>query len=406
VLRHGERALVEVARVADEATRLRDLLRPRGGAPRRFEATSGGTRVWGLLVAVGGAARPALQLLVNRRPVRDRLLVGAVLRGLREAPGGGGGLRVVVFVELEAGEVDVNVHPAKAEVRFARGGEVFALVERAVRDGVRAGQGRVEVRHFVAVEGTPAAGVASPGPSAYGPNAEPSPTRLFPHPVYDVTPAAGEVSWPAPSHLGGGRPTGGPPDTPLGRLIGQYRSSFLLLEDELGLVVVDQHVAHERVIYERLRRRLEGERAPGQGLLEPLLIEVGDALAAALPRVVGQLSRVGLEVEAFGPGTVRVTALPPELSADSARELVDELLERATGPDLVPEGVVDALDHEVAAALSCRAAIKVNHPLAVEEQQALVRDLAATENPYRCPHGRPIVLRLSQEEMERRLGRR
>jgi len=259
---------------------------------------------------------------------------------------------------------------------------------------------------LAAVGSTGAAGVAAPSPSFYDPAADPSPVRLFPHPVYDATPTAGPASWPAPVHPGGGWPAGGPPDTPLGRLIGQYRSSFLLLEDELGLVVVDQHVAHERVLYERFRRRLEGETTPGQRLLEPLLLEVGDALAAALPRVAGLLSRVGLEVEEFGPGTVRVAALPPELGPDAARELVGDLLERATGPDLAPEGLVEALAHELAAALACRAAIKVNHPLTVVEQQVLVRDLAATDNPYRCPHGRPIVLRLSQEEMERRLGRR
>jgi DNA mismatch repair protein MutL len=205
---------------------------------------------------------------------------------------------------------------------------------------------------------------------------------------------------------GGGQPKSGPPDTPLGRLIGQYRGSFLLLEDDHGLVIVDQHVAHERVLYERVRRRLAEGRPAGQRLLEPILLEVGEPLAAALPRVADLLTAVGLEVVRFGPTTVRVEAIPVELEGEAAQELISELLERATSLDLDPAGALDALAHEVAAGLSCRGAIKVNHALTVEEQRALVSDLMATKRPYRCPHGRPIVLRLSQEEMERRLGRR
>ncbi len=171
-------------------------------------------------------------------------------------------------------------------------------------------------------------------------------------------------------------------------------------------MIVDQHVAHERVLYDRILRRMGAEQAPSQRLLEPLLIEVDDAGAAAVDRVAAVLTAIGLETDLFGPDTVRVSALPPELDRDDAVELVREVLDRATSLDGVPERAAESLAEEVAASLSCRSAIKVNHRLTVEEQRALLDDLRDTDNPYRCPHGRPIILRLSQEEMERRLGRR
>jgi len=198
----------------------------------------------------------------------------------------------------------------------------------------------------------------------------------------------------------------GPADTPFGRLIGQYRDSFLLLEDDHGLVIVDQHVAHERVLYDRILRRLAGEETPSQGLLTPRLIEVGEARAAAFESVAELLRRVGIEAEIFGHGTIRLSSVPPELEEEEVDRVVEEILDRATALDGVPERAADELEEEVAASLSCRAAIKINHSLSGDEQRALLSDLVATDNPYRCPHGRPIILRLSQEEMERRLGRR
>ncbi len=413
ILRHGPRTLIEVPAVADPAQRLRELWRGADGPINRFEARAGGIDVWGLLGMGRGSGPPQLIAIVNGRPVRDRLLVGAVRRVLREAGAGFGGARVVLFVDLPPESVDVNVHPAKAEVRFAHSGTVFSVVDRAVRGGVVSSQGRVAVTR-VDVAG----GVAEPAAPGYGTADRPSPptTRvggLFPHPAYGGDATAGEADETPAGRFGRGvhaeRLSGakaGLPDTPFGRLIGQYRSSFLLLEDDWGLVIVDQHVAHERVLYDRIRGRLRGEDAPSQRLLEPILLDVGEAAAGALPRVRELLEQVGIEAEGFGSSTVRITALPPETDGQGAADIVEELLDRATSMDGMPEQVAEELAHELAAALSCRSAIKVNHSLTTDEQTALLKDLIDTENPYRCPHGRPIVLRLSQEEMERRLGRR
>ena len=407
VLRHGGRTLLEVAPASDLSQRLRDLW-ARVGTVTRFTASAGDASVEGLIAPGGGRGRPSLTFLVNGRPVRDRLLVGAVLRVLRGAGAGFGGARVVVVLVLPPDQVDVNVHPAKTEVRFARGGAVFALVERAVRNGVAASQGRVPVSRL---EATGDEVVSQPPRSGYGElvrsRRDAGAPSLFAHPAYveasgGVPP--GPFSGSKATPPSGARP--GPPDTPFGRLIGQYRESFLLLEDDAGLVIVDQHVAHERVLYDRILARLGGAVAPSQRLLEPVLAEVGEAAAAALDRVASTLLKVGIEADRFGSDTVRMSSLPPDLDAKEAGALVTEVLDRATAFDGVPERAAAELEEELAASLSCRGAIKVNHRLDDREQRVLLADLAATSNPYRCPHGRPIILRLSQEEMERRLGRR
>jgi DNA mismatch repair protein MutL len=415
VLRHGNRTLIDAPAVADPSDRLKDLWR-RTERVVRFEATGGGGDVRGLLAPGGGRGRPNLTFLVNGRAVRDRLLVGAVLRVLRAAGSGFGGARVVVDLRLPPETVDVNVHPAKAEVRFARGGAVFALVERALRNGVAASQGRVAVSKLEGGEletGSVAEGVRG----GYGElvrSRAAGGAPLFSHPAYGVDAVgdgvdpsenlAARVSVHHSTPRSGAKP--GPADTPFGRLIGQYRDSFLLLEDDHGLVIVDQHVAHERVLYDRILKRLAVGEAPSQGLLTPHLIEVGESMSAALPTVNGLLRGVGIEAEIFGSGTVRISSVPPELDPEAIDRVVEEILDRATALDGVPERAAEELSEELAASLSCRGAIKVNHRLSVEEQHALLDDLLSTDNPYRCPHGRPIILRLSQEEMERRLGRR
>ncbi|MCP4899578.1 MAG: hypothetical protein GY906_21645, partial [bacterium] len=414
-LRHGGRVLIDVAPATDHASRFEGLFRRRiTGSPRRFEATSGSSNVRGLIALGRGSGRPRLVLLVNGRSVRDRLLVGAVMRSLREVGARLGGATIAIFLEVPHDVVDVNVHPSKAEVRFIQKSLVFSLVDRAVRSGIAAVQGRVEVGNLGVAVPSNAGYESLPGSYAGTQTAEGQVSEgpsLFSHPAYgDVvgSETSGQLFPPASV------PVGAPAvarhrsaDTPFGRLIGQYRNTYLLLEDEHGLVIVDQHVAHERVLYDRFRAQLEkGGDTPSQRLLEPLLFEVGPAEVAALGRVEDLLARVGIEADVFGEDTVRMCTIPTQMEADGVERVVREVLENATELDGVPEQTAERLIDELAASLSCRAAVKANDPLTVEEQRALLDDLARSEHPFRCPHGRPIILKLRQEEMDRRLGRR
>jgi len=354
--------------------------------------------------------------LVNGRPVRDRLMTGAVLRVLRTAGSGFGGAWIVVMLTLPADEVDVNVHPTKAEVRFARPGAVFAILERALRSGVTAVQGEVGVR---TVE-TFTNGFSRPRwhPRGPAPHTMQETASLFAHPAYtgptldehdapSAQPAAVLATAPAVGNHPGESHRGVlPGTTAMGRLLGQLRSSYLLLEDDEGLLIVDQHAAHERVLYDRVLRRLQGEHAHAQELLEPVVLELDEGLATALPRVTGLLERVGIGAQLFGHDTIRLSCLPSDVDATQAREVVTELLHQASSDDGVPETVSRSLEEALAASLSCRAAVRFNTSLAPAEQEELINDLNRSDNPYRCPHGRPIVIRLSLEELDRRLGRR
>ena len=408
---HGGRSLLEAPPAADRLARFADVGRRRlEGDPRRVVEERGALTVECIAGRGRGGAAVRIVTVVNGRPVRDRLLMAAARRPLRAAGDTLSGGLLALWIDMPPEAVDVNVHPAKAEVRFAAAGAVFAAVEAAVARALRAGAGEVPVRSLGVAGGAGSGGPAPPGsvPEAVRP--------LFSHPVYgDGSPGsagfAGTLrekaapAWgpPAP-RPSGARPRTG--DTPFGRLIGQYRNSFLLVEGEAGLLIVDQHVAHERVLYERFLARLEEGRPVSQGLLDPVLVELEPALAGAFDAIRPLLADAGVEADRFGEATVRVTALPPELGPDGVEGLLRELLDHATAEGGRPDTVGDAARHELAASLACRGAIKVNHPLGPEEQRRLLEELARTGDPYRCPHGRPIVLTLAQDEMERRLGRR
>jgi len=420
-LRHSGRVLIEAPATHDEEQRFRDLLRRKKvDRIRSLEADSGEYRLRGLLAETSGSGRPRVSLLVNGRWVRDRLMVAAVFRVLRASGRGFGGAHIVLALSLPPDAVDVNVHPAKAEVRFARSGTVFALIERGLRGLFEAGHRSIPLEKIESVREAPPMPFGAGRMQRYSEPLSEAPLReegetgrLFPDPsergeprkaVGFQTPQFSPAPSPPPAQPSGARARAA--DTFLGRLLAQYRNSFLLLEDDAGLVIVDQHVAHERVLYEKFLERLSSRSAPSNGLLIPILLELEESRVAALPRVAGLLEGVGIDAEVFGPETIRITSLPPEFNGDDAAGLLEEMLDRATDLDGTPERVAEELREEMAASLACRAAIKINHPLKEEEQRALLEDLSKTRDPYRCPHGRPIVLRLLQDEMERRLGRR
>jgi DNA mismatch repair protein MutL len=368
--------------------------------------------VHGAVRVHGAAERPAdvgthprrVFVAVNGRAVRDAGLVRAAEAAYRStlAPG----LRPSLFLEvtLPGEDVDVNVHPAKAEVRFRDRWAVERVVERAVR----AALGTLDAAAGVGPR-VWTGGWAPPPPLAVdieALRAVPTPLGpLFSAPSADGAPSAG-TSW---------VPADGAPSVPVGQATGeiqlppptapplvQFRRTFLAFEHDDGLVLIDQHSAHERVLYERFLGALTRGDLPAQRLLFPLTVACTPAQLDAFEAHRPELTAFGFEAEPFGGGTLAVHAVPnPHPRFDAARCL-RETLDALTGDRFA---MVHARHERLAATVACQAAIKAGEPLAPAEMRQLYLDLATTTLPAHDVHGRATVVRLRWDELERRFGR-
>jgi DNA mismatch repair protein MutL len=296
--------------------------------------------------------------------------------------------QAALFLEMPPEMVDVNVHPAKAEVRFRQRDQVFSGVQRAVR------------RALMAYTPVPAVGSEidwvlpaksdpqemsqdwpKPGQSAWGPPQEPSL-------------GAGAMA-PVQEQLSAGR-------VPILRLIGQVASTYLVAEGPDGLYLVDQHAAHERVLFERLMAQ-HGEKIPSQTLLEPVSVGFPPAAARLLVEQVPVLSHLGFQVENFGPNTFLVRAIPLLLAGSDPASALRVLVEDFEEDETPLQAEVEA---KIIARVCKRAAIKAGQSLSPEEQRALLGDLEACQSPRTCPHGRPTMIHLSVDLLERQFGRK
>jgi len=348
----------------------------------------GGTRIEGFIQRPGDA-RPTgrrTQLFVNGRPFRDPFLLRAAEAGYRSAihPGDRPSLFLNILVSAEA--VDVNVHPAKLEVRFRDRLEVERAVEEAVREALGPIAAAAPLGDWRPMPGAaPDWGGAASAPL--------SPASATAEDLFGALESAVEVDGSAPSN-GGHSPL----PTPV-----QLFDSYLVYETESSLVFVDQHSAHERVIYEATMARLTGVDAPAQRLLLPVTLELTDEELDAVEAHAEVLRRVGFEVEAFGGRTVIVHAVPvphPRFDAvRSLRELVADLARGRFG------GWASPLER-FAATFACRAAIKAGERLDPAEMRELLLRLMAAQLPAHDVHGRATIVQLPREELERRFGRR
>lgn len=331
------------------------------------EAQAGGVRVWGFLAPPSFArrSRSGQYFFVNRRPVTSPLLSRAVEQGARTLVFTGQHPACVLYVELSPEQVDPNVHPRKLEVRFADEGRVFAAVERAVRDAYRS---RPLVRAVPLSTSPPPA--AAPGATGWQVR---EPTQLA-------------VLEPEPARR-----------LPRLRLLGQLASTYLLAESAEGLVVVDQHAAHERVLYERLLRdRARG--AHGQLLAAPVTVDLSPSEMALLPEVSPVLRELGLEVEPFGGSTVLVRSVPV-ISGRLPPEAVLRACLREGLWDGAPTAGQRAVER-AASVVACHSAVRAGDALSAEEMRALLEDLERCDDPYTCFHGRPTLVVVPLDGLE------
>jgi DNA mismatch repair protein MutL len=389
-LTSDERVLLEVGPAPDPGARVAQMWP--GEEVGTLVAVAGEVGAVGIrgLVQRPDAAKPGLrrvQLFVNGRPFRAPALVRAAERGYRTTIPQGARPWIVLYLEVPGGEVDVNVHPAKAEVRFRDQAGVEAAVEAAVRTAL---SGEPSSATFDVATAPPPLAVRERGPDA---PLRDSQMALFaagatPTPPPEPSPGALQESW-----VGAGTPR-----------LWQLLNTWILAETRDGLLVVDQHSAHERILYERLMNAFGAEGQESQRLLFPLTLRLTSAEVAVVAELSGLLARAGFEVEEFGGDAVLVQAVPnphPWFNAERTfREMIHELTH---GSELVRSS---RNQHErIAKTFACKSAIKAGQRLSSSEMEELFDQLFATELPHHDVHGRPTIVRLSRAELERRFGR-
>jgi DNA mismatch repair protein MutL len=333
--------------------------------------------------------RPNLRLFVNGRAVRDRALSKAVLEAYRSTGGGDRGFEAFLFVEVPPHMVDVNVHPAKTEVKFADVRTVFAAVERAVRAALSEG-----AREAPAVtSGEAVAARAERAVAAFLAGGGESPST---RPLWGA-PGGASVVAEAPS-------VAPPLEAPTPVVLGQHRLCYIVASDRDELLLVDQHTAHERVRFERLLERARRHAVESQGLLEPLVVILAPDLLPVLDANADALRELGYDVEPFGGGATRLRAVPAILGTRDPGPALERVLRDLVEREAADWAVAGTRDR-LAATLACHSAVRAGQLLNLEQMASIVRDVFGTAHPTLCPHGRPTMVRLPREELSRWFGR-
>jgi DNA mismatch repair protein MutL len=396
--------------------------------------------------------RNSIFVFVNGRLIRDRLVQHALTEAYRNIIPPTVYPVVLLFLELPAAEVDVNVHPSKTEVRFRQ----QSALHDFVRDSVRAAlmkarpvpQFMTEIRaHATASQAlTPGAQPWEPSPDESGLSAssvhpveagwrEPGATGFalqppMPPPISAHFQFEGGIAVEANAAIPVARGTERAPLQPnfqpvpdnqcapsldvgeeeptlsaLGTLrpLGQIRNSFILAVNEDGLWIIDQHVAHERVLFERVLKQRAAQQVESQRLLMPIVIELSPAQQAVFAEISGELQRDGFEAEPFGARSVAVKVAPAGVDAAAVEHLLHEVLDQVSREEQSLD--LEKIRARIAASIACHAAIKVNMPLEQNKMEWLLAELAKTDHPMACPHGRPIVLRYSVRDIQKAFKR-
>ena len=450
-LRHEGRTLVAApAAGAGEAgarERIRQLFGPAVADDLVEIATArrGGETIAGFVGRPASARARRLFVFVNGRLLRDRTLLAAYYGAVREEWRSEETPSLFLFLAVPPEEVDVNVHPQKSEVRFRDPG-LQERVRSALREALRRARGDAEaplraVRSLGAPPSWEGLGGAASfdelerrhpvpaswsgsiyeplGSDPFGRSAAPAEGAepfaqsataaaevaepLVGWPSADRAPSKiAEVRYPAPAPVPLSGPGGGRASL---HLLGQYKGALLLLEAPDALLLLDQHAAHERVLYERLARALATGTPAVQRLLVPRLLPLGPAEALRLGELAPELTPLGFHLEPLSGGDLALTAAPAVLSLDDAEALLLHLAGEEEGPGDTAR-LRERVLGSVAASQACRGAIKIHRPLSGAEMEQLVSQLLACDDPYTCPHGRPTILEMRDAELERRFWRR
>jgi len=357
-----------------------------------IDAERGGFRLTGLigLPTLNRAAPRDQYLVVNGRPVRDKLLVGAVRGAYQDVLARDRHPMVALFLDGPPEEIDVNVHPAKAEVRFRDAALVRGLIVGALRNALAAAGHRASSTVAAAAVAAfrPAPVTASSAPRFAFP---PSSSLAFAEVANDFLRPSDDAPTP-------------PPAAPLGTARAQLHGTYILAETPTGIVLVDQHAAHERLVYERMKEALAAHGVARQALLLPEIVELDEACAARLAVRATELAEFGLVLEPFGQGAVIVREVPALLPGLDVGGLVRDLAD-----EIADWGDVFALKERfetVCGTLACHSSVRAGHRLSPNEMDALLRQMEATPNSGQCNHGRPTYIALDLADIERLFGRR
>ncbi len=386
----------------------------------------------GYLRITGFVSKPELQKLnrnsvyvfVNHRLVRDKLVIHALNDAYRNIIPPTSFPVVLLFLEMPPQEVDVNVHPAKTEVRFRQPSFVHDFIRDTVRTTLM--QSRPVASFAAALSNTPHASASllldvsplSDGPAqpVFEPQSEADPSAADVAPFDLAAPSVpespGRLSFPEVQIAVGYEEAAAPSEDSEGETLnalatlkplGQLRDSFILAVNDEGLWIVDQHVAHERVLFEKILRARNTESVQRQRLLMPVLVDLLPAQMVTFARLAEELDRNGFEAEPFGPNTIAIKAAPVGLEGRELERMLEEVL-------AVPDREQQAENSEtrrrrIAASIACHAAIKINMPLDPAKIDWLLAELGKTEHPTSCPHGRPIALRYSHKDIAKAFQR-
>jgi DNA mismatch repair protein MutL len=378
--------------------------------------------------------RNSIFIFVNSRLIRDRLIQHALTEAYRNILPPTVYPVVLLFLEMPTAEVDVNVHPSKTEVRFRQ----HSVLHDFVRESVRAAlmKARPVPQFLSEIHAQPSASSAltpgarggeaqhapwrdlyepgAPGFTLQAPTMAPTTARLeFEGGIAVEANAAVSLArapeLAVPDH-GCTPPIAQEPQTPPTleslrtlRPLGQIRNSFILAVNEDGLWIIDQHVAHERVLFERVLRQRAAQKVESQRLLMPLVIELTPAQQAIFGEIADELAHNGFEAEPFGARSVAVKIAPAGVDASQIEHMLNEILEQLSREDQAIN--LEAVRARIAASIACHAAIKVNMPLEQNKMEWLLAELAKTQHPMTCPHGRPVVLRYSMQDIQKAFKR-